>query len=559
MISRNTIRSLFRRDTLKEDAVAGLVLGVESVPDGLAGGLLAGVNPVFGLYGYMAGTISGALATSSSFMAVQATGAMAIIVADVGLVHSSEDPERALFTLSVLTGAIMLLAGFLRLGSILRFVSKSVMVGFISAVGLNIVLGQLDNFTGYAAEGGNRIARAIDLLFNITSIHGATVAVGMMTIVLIIVLEKTRLGALGMVLAVVVGSAMVPLFGWDVALLRDIADVPNSLPLPMLPDFALTLPLLLPAVSLTFVGLVQGAGISASFPKADGTYPEASQDFVGQGFGNVVSGLFQGMPVGGSMSASSLVKAAGARTRTALVIASLVMAVVVIVFGNLVSYIAMPSLAGLLIVVGFRTVKPADIRTVWKTGVIQATVMTVTLVLTMIIPLQQAVLVGVGISMILFIIRQSNQMVIRRLEMDEGGRIREVDPPRSVGRSEVVLLQPYGSLFFASAKVFQDQLPAVVRETDGSVVVIRLRGISDPGTTLMDVLHRYGSELKRSNSKLMLLSDQERALDQFVVTGVSDTVGAENIYSSDEWVGETLKTAAADARSWVDQHSSGNS
>ena len=113
------------------------MLGVESVPDGLAAGVLAGVSPLSGLYAYMFGTLGGSLFTSSAFMAVQATGAMAIIIADVPAVHSGDDAARALFTLSVLTGVVMLAAGFLRLGSVLRFVSNAVMVGFISAVGVN--------------------------------------------------------------------------------------------------------------------------------------------------------------------------------------------------------------------------------------------------------------------------------------------------------------------------------------------------------------------------------------------------------------------------------------
>ncbi len=147
------LRFPVRRDTLGKDAVAGLVLGVESVPDGLAAGLLAGVNPLSGLYAYMFGTIGGSFFTSSAFMAVQATGAMAIVIADVPAVHSGADQARALFTLSLLTGVVMLAAGFLRLGSVLRFVSNAVMVGFVSAVGVNIILGQLANLTGYKAQG----------------------------------------------------------------------------------------------------------------------------------------------------------------------------------------------------------------------------------------------------------------------------------------------------------------------------------------------------------------------------------------------------------------------
>jgi SulP family sulfate permease len=105
----------FQRATLRKDAVAGLVLGVQSVPDGLATGLLAGVNPLSGLYGYMVGLAGGALVTSSAFMAVQGTGAMAMIVVDVPAVHQASDPARALFTLSILTGVVMLVAGLLRL------------------------------------------------------------------------------------------------------------------------------------------------------------------------------------------------------------------------------------------------------------------------------------------------------------------------------------------------------------------------------------------------------------------------------------------------------------
>ena len=204
------LRVPVRRDTLRKDAVAGLVLGVESVPDGLAAGLLAGVNPLAGLYAYLFGTIGGSLFTSSAFMAVQATGAMAIVIADVPAVHSADDPARALFTLSVLTGVVMLAAGFLRLGSVLRFVSNAVMVGFISAVGVNIILGQLANLTGYKAEGANRVIRAVNTLVHPGELHLQSLAIGVLTIALILVLERTKAGPLGLVLAVIVTSASWP-------------------------------------------------------------------------------------------------------------------------------------------------------------------------------------------------------------------------------------------------------------------------------------------------------------------------------------------------------------
>lgn len=554
----NFFQSLFRKDTIREDAVAGLVLGVESVPDGLAGGLLAGVNPVYGLYAYMVGTFTGGLFTSSSFMAVQATGAMAIVVADVGAVHSADEPDRILFTLSIVTGVVMLAAGLFKLGSMLRFVSNAVMVGFINAVGVNIILGQLENFTAYEAEGANRVVRAFDTLFNLGQAHLATIVIGVATIVMIIIFEKTRLGPLGMVVGIVVASAAVPILGWDVAQLGDIADIPNSLPRPMLPLLSAVPSLIVPALSLAFIGLVQGAGISSNFPEENGTYPDASRDFVGQGAANVAVGFFQGMPVGGSMSASSLVKTAGARSRLALLIAALVMAIVVVVFGSAVGYIAMPALAGLLMTVGYRTVKPADIKAVWKTGLMQATVMTVTFVLTMVIPLQNAVLVGVGISLILFVINQSNRVTIKRWLVDDAGQLREVEPPEQVGDSEVVVLQPYGSLFFAAAAVFEEELPKVSDETRHSVVILRLRGRTDLGSTFMDALRRYAEELSAADSKLVIISGDDRVHEQLAVTRVSAAVGSENLYMSDEWVGATLKRAYAESVAWVTEASSTN-
>lgn len=543
--------TIFSRQTLKEDAIAGLVLGVESVPDGLAGGLLAGVNPVYGLYAYMTGTVTGALFTSATFMAVQATGAMAIVVADVPSVHGGNDPDRALFTLAVLTGAVMLGAGLLKLGSLLRWVSNAVMVGFINAVGVNIVLGQLDNFSGYQAEGANRIARAFDLMFNLGQAHWPSILIGAATILLIVLLERTRLGPLGMVVAIIVTSAIIPVLGWDVAQLRGITDIPRSLPLPVLPDLSLIPSLLVPAAALAFVGLVQGAGISANFTNPDGTYPEASQDFVGQGAANVAAGLLQGMPVGGSMSASSLVKEAGAKSKGALLIAGVVMGVSILVLGEAVGYIAMPALAGLLMLVGYRTVKPADIKAVWRTGLTQATVMTVTFVLTMLIPLQNAVLAGVGISVILYVIRQSNQVRIKRWLVEESGKMREVDPPNRVGRAEVVILQPYGSLFFAAAKAFEEALPEVDSNSSVSVVILRLRGKSDLGTTFMDVLSRYGEKLNAAGSKLMIVSASDRVIEQLRVTGVTALIGISNIYQSDEWLGATVTRAYQDAQDWI--------
>lgn len=546
-----------RRRSLRKDGVAGLVLGVESVPDGLAAGLLAGVSPLYGLYAYLFGMASAALVTSSQFMVVQATGAMAVVVADVDVVHRAEDPERALFTLAVLTGVAMAAAGFLRLGRYLRFVPNSVIVGFISAVGVNIILGQLADFTGFATEVDGRLRRALVTLLNPGEIQLATLAVGVATVALIVVLERTRLGALGMVVAIVVGSAAVPVFGLDVAILSGLAEVPGSLPLPAIPDLSAAPALVLPAVSLAFVGLMQGAAISAGMPNDDGAYPDPDRDFIGQGVGNLVSGIFQGMPVGGSMSATMIGRSAGARTRATQLIAALVMTVTIVALNDLVGRIAMPSLAGLLIVIGFRTIKVTDLTTTWRTGSLQAAAMAITFVLTVVIPLQFAVLSGVGLAMILTIARQSESLVIRELRLDDDGRVREDVAPAELGDAQVVVLQPYGSLFFASASSFEEQLPDVVDGTRHCVVIVRLRGRTELGSTLGKVLQRYAAQLAAAESRLVIVSSDDRVRRQLEVAGVLDAIGEGGLYESDAWLGRTVRRALSDAEDWVAEQRTG--
>jgi SulP family sulfate permease len=544
-------KTWFTREALGKDVKAGIALGVESVPDGLASGLLAGVNPLAGLYGYLFGMVGAAFFTSSTFMAVQATGAMALVVADADL-QSRPDPDRALYTLAMLTGVVMIVAGLARAGRLVRFVPTAVMTGFITAVGVNIVLGQLSNFTGYDAQGANRIVKTIDLILHVSQWSIPAVVVGATTVLAIVVLQPTRVGSLSLVVAVVLGSIGAWLLNlWvagPVVVLDDIVDVPRGLPAPVLPSLDDIAYLAIPAVSLAFVGLVQGAGVSAGIPTPDGKPADASRDFIGQGVGNVVAGLFRGMPVGGSMSASALVVAAGARTRWSLVFAGGVMALVILLASGLVAFVAMPALAALLIVVGISAIKPSRVFSVIKSGALQTTIMAVTFVLTLIIPLQFAVLVGVGLGIVMFVAQQSNRVRVRQVHITDDGRLRESDPPASVPPGEVLVLQPYGSLFFASAPTFERQLPRVGADSRGAVVIVRLRGTDEVGLAFIEVLRRYAHELASADAALKIVASEERVIRQLTAAGVADDIGEANLYRGGEWVSETLRRAYADAR-----------
>jgi sulfate permease, SulP family len=476
-----------------------------------------------------------------------------VIVADVGL-DENPDPARALFTLSMLTGIAMLAAGVLRLGKLLRFVSTAVLTGFLAALGINIVLSQLATLTGYRSGGGGggTIVRFIRMMTDLDQIDLPSTVVGISTMVLVVILTRTRLGPLGMVVAILVGSGLAAVFGArgsPVVLVGDLVDVQRALPLPVLPDLASIPSLLLPALSLAFVGLVQGAGVAAAV--RDRKPPDASQDFVGQGIGNLVAGVFQGMPVGGSASASALAVAAGARTRLAPIVAVLVIALTVLLLGGAVELIAMPALAALLIVVGAGTVRPGRVIAQARLGSVQLVVITVTLVLTLLVPLQYAVLVGVGLSLILHTLRQSSQVKLVQLHLDEHGRMRESTPPTILAPHEVVVLQPYGSLFFASAEAVERQLPELAETSRESVVILRLRGVDEVGMTVVEMLRRYVTAAGRLRSRVVLVVDSTRLVTELQVTGLLRDLGEDNLYRGDQWVGRAVRRAYRDAAAWV--------
>lgn len=548
-------RPQFSSGTARADAMAGLVLGIESIPDAMASALLAVVNPIHGAYAVMLATPVGALFASSTFMSVQTTSAMSLVVASVPQVHTGEDPTGSLLMLAILTGIFMLALGLLKMGKLLRFVPNSVLTGFINGIAFLIILGQLGDLTGYDTQGNNKVAETIDLFVNINRVDLPTLAVGVATIVLILQLEKTRLKALGMVAAMLIASLLVPLFNWDsVALVEDIAEIPSGLPRPILPPLSTIFGLIVPAMSLAFVGLVQGAGVSQNYVNPDGKYPDTSQDFVGQGAGNIVAGIFQGMPVGGSVSATAIIVNAGARSRLANVFAGITMAVVLLVFGGLVGKLALPTLAGLLIVIGFRTIRVDDAKLVWNTGQVQQVVMAITFVGTLLIPLQYAVLLGVALSIVLFVVQQSNQIQVKQWVLTDDGWPLEQEPPKELPSNEVVMLMPYGSIFFASAGALEEQLPDLTDETTNSVVVLILAMHSDLGSTMLEVVERYNQDLKKHKSKLMLSGVDTKVMTQLKQTGLTRKIGRRNIFEKKEVVGEAGHAAHEAAELWIEEN-----
>ena len=539
-----------KKSTLSADLIAGLTASIPSVPDAMASGVLAGVNPIYGLYGLMIGTPIAALFTGSAFMSVVTTSAMSITIGSA-LVGFQGDQISALVTIALVIGVVQLLAGLLRLGFLVRFVSNAVMTGFLSGLGVLIVLSQLGDLTGYDSEFSNKVRQALDLIRNLREIDVPTTIVGLVTIALILLFDRTRLNKFSMLLGLVLAAFLPFIFGWtSVLLVGQTADIPAGFPRPVMPHLILDPDLISVGIAVAIIGLVQGAGISLGYQNPDGKYPDVSRDFVGQGIANLAVSLFQGLPVGGSLSSTALVVSAGAKTRLANIFTGLFAILAVMLLGPVIELLPMSGLAAILVIAGVQSIKLPRIQHVWQTGPASRAIMIFTFIATLFVPIQYAVFLGVLLSFVMHIYRAAEKVEITEIVPLPGGRYEERPAPKQLPSHQVILLSPRGSLFFAGAAEFEDHLPSA-EHVEQTVVLLRLRGREDIGSTFMRVLIRYDSSLKARQGKLVLVGVTEPVYQQLEKTGFLQQLGRENVYQATTILGDSSMKAYEDALAWL--------
>lgn len=537
---------------LRQDGVAGLNSALASVPDGMACGLLAGVNPIHGLYACIAGPIVGGLTTGSQLMVITTTSAAALGTGEALEHLPFEARAGALVVLVVLIGLFQLLFGLLRLGRVTRFVSYSVMTGFVTGIASRTILTQVDTVTGLQSTGPNIVVRVFNALVDFRRFDLPTLSTAALAFVLIGLMQRTKIGSIGTVLAVAIPSLLVLLLGLNsVQVVRDVGEIAQGLPRFLLPrpaDFSVEI--LTSAVAIALVILVQGAGVSQSVPNPDGRSRDASRDFIAQGAANLVSGFFRGLPVGGSLSSTALSVTAGARSRWAAVFAGLIVLSVVVVFSEPVSRIAMPALAALLIYASSRVIKPSRLRSVWAAGTPSIVTCGATFLATLIMPIQYAVSIGVVLSAVLYVYTSAGDVSVVELIEGQNGEIEEVPLDRDLRSGAVTVLDVYGSLFYAGARTLERQLPRPAGSHNAQVI-LNLRGRKSLGSTLVAVLAGYAEKLRAAEGRLYLSGLTASAMRELVNSRKLDLGGPVRAFESTTVRGQSTRAARAEAEAWL--------
>ncbi|MFI2489040.1 SulP family inorganic anion transporter [Promicromonospora kroppenstedtii] len=558
-LRRRTTEVLPERRHLRKDIVAGLPGAISSVPDGMAASVLAGVNPAHGLYASFVGPVTGGLMSSTRLMVVTTTSAAALAAGSALVSYEQAERSDAMVLLTLLAGGLMIVAALLRLSRYIRFVSYSVMLGFLSGVAVNMVLGQLPDLLGIDAQGALPVTKAWYVITHLGTTDLASAACGAVALGTLVLLGLTRWSVVSSLVALLVPTVGVLVLGvTSVADVADLGTVPQGLPGPALPDLSLfSMELVGGAAAVAALVLIQGAGVAEAVPNTDGSRSSTARDFTAQGVANVAAGLFGGQPVGGSVGQTALNLTAGAASRWAAIASGLWMGVILLAFSGLVGLVVMPTLAAVLIYAGIGAIKPLELVTVARAGRISVLAMGCTFAAVLVLPVAQAVGVGVIASLIMQLNQEALDLKVVRLKPDATGGLVETPPPTTVSAGDIVILDAYGSLFYAGTRTLQRKLPTPVPAPTGSgatpappvpegpVVILRLRGRTTLGATFLKVAGDYARLLHEAHGMLYLTGVDPALVGGWERDGVIRRLAGIRVLPATPRLGESTLAALA--------------
>jgi sulfate permease, SulP family len=398
------------RRTLRADFGAGLTGSLILVPQGVAFATIAGMPPEYGLYAAMVPVIVSALFGSSWHLVCGPTTAISIVV--FASLSPLAEPGSAAFvrlalTLSFLSGLIMLTLGWLRLGGLMNFVSHTVVVGFTAGAAVLIAASQVKNFFGLPVPRGASFAQVMHAVAtHLDQINPWVLLVAVVTMLTSLLARRWLKKVPHMITALVAGSLLAAwLNGWlgpERTGIATLAALPRGLPPLSVPDLSFdTVRQLLPiAIALAILSLTEALAIAGALALKTEQRLDSNQEFIGQGLANIVGAFFSAMPTSGSFNRSGVNAEAGARTPLSAVFASVFLLVILVFVGPLAQWLPLAVVSGLLFVVAWGLFDTREMRRLWREEPMERAGLVVTLIATVALSLEWAILLGLTASLL---------------------------------------------------------------------------------------------------------------------------------------------------------------
>ena len=402
---------------MRSDLAAGMTVAMVVIPQAMAYAAIAGINPIYGLFTAVIPTIISAIFGSFPFLITGPTNPTALVTASV-LINQAGRTDYLEFVLglAIVAGLFNILFGLLKLGVVIRYISNSVLVGFLSAVGVLVISYQLGNLLGIDLGKNGGLWGVLTNLFNqFASINPFTVMVSMFSFSVMLLIRKINRKLPAALFTILLASLLVFLTGWNgtqgVRLVRDF-NLPEEIGLGFhLPNLSLEQfsSLLISGAAVALFGLMETLSIAKAMSQMTGDPLDPSKQIFAQGLACFVGGFFQCMPASGSPSRTVINVVNGAKTRGAAIFSGLGVWIFLLVFSNLISYIPLAALAAVVIVSAAGLINIQIIKQTWQSRLQSKVVMAITFFSTLIFPLEYAIYLGILSTILVYLGESSSR------------------------------------------------------------------------------------------------------------------------------------------------------
>jgi sulfate permease, SulP family len=526
----------YRRGLLPGDLAAAVVVAALLVPQGMAYAALAGLPPQVGLYASVLPAVAYALAGSSMVLAVGPVAIIALLTASAvsGVAApGSAEYVGAAAALALLSGTLLLVFGWLKLGALAHLLSHPVVSGFISGAALLIVIGQIPVLLGLSAPQGQAIEMLFRLMGRLGDAHPQTAAIGAGALLALLATRHVvpsalrRLGTsegvartagrLGPIIVVAAASALVAVVGAEEQGVRVIGALPAGLPPVALPafDWPIVMALLLPAVIISVIGFVESVSIAGALARTRSQRIDADAELRGLGLANLAAGVTAGMPVTGGFARTAVNADAGAHSPLAGVFTAMLISFVLVFAASLFATLPVTVLAAIIIVSVIPLIDLATLRAAWRYDRADSIALLGTALGVVLFGVEAGVLAGVALSLASLVWRSSRPHIALVGQVPGTEHFRNVLRHQVRTRPGLVMLRVDENLFFGNVDAVADHVQETVRlHPDTRAVVLIMSSVSHIDTTALEVLGALNALLRDADITLHFAELKGPVLDR---------------------------------------------
>ena len=526
----------YQKEWLQWDLIAGLITAAVVIPKAMAYATIAGLPVQVGLYTALVPMVIYAVVGTSRPLSVSTTTTLAILAAaDFSQVAAVGDPTslmRVSATLTLLVGAILLLASLLRLGFIGNFISEPVLIGFKAGIALVIVLDQVPKLMGVHLPKGTFLNNLLATLQAIPHTSLPTLVVGILMIVLLVGMTRFFPRVPAPLIVVAIGIASMRLFGLQAYGLETVGEIPRGLPSFISPDFSLVAQLWPHALGIALMSFTETIAAGRAFATSEEPRLRPNQELVATGLANVGGALLGAMPSGGGTSQTAVNRLAGARTQLAGLVTAAVALLSMLFLAPLIGLMPQATLAAIVIIYSIGLIKPADFRLIldirrteflWALTALAGVVLLGTL---------QGILVAIVVSLVA-LAYQTADPPVRVLGRKPGTgvfRPRSKEHPEDETFPGLLMLQVEGRVFFVNAERIAEKVRALADEAKPRVVALDLSGVPDLEYTALKMLIEAEKRQRERGVSIWLVGLNPEVLSVIQRSSLGKVLGRERMH-----------------------------